>query len=306
MCWRTVSASGLVLLYFQFFPTPVRAQTVQSSCSSSSLESATRSPEATDHPKVIIDDVRFGSPIHLPQSVVDEAVAEANGYEMDATNSNWVNEFLEAGLRSAWQDRGFFRVTVGRAEIESLGGDSDDQHFRLFVPINEGLQYHLGALIFIGGNAFSSGELRELIPLHEGEIFDISKIRDGIAALTKKYDANGYIDFTAVPKTDIDDKLQRISLTLELDEQKQYRIQTVNVLGLDPALDEVLRSQFVPGDVLNPERIGAFVKQNRSSLPVNLSDRDYWQAKRNTRLGTVDLSFDFRPLNQRPCGDQER
>ena len=224
---------------------------------------------------------------------------------MDATNGKWVNEFVEAGLRDAWQDRGYFRVTAGRAEIESLGGELY-QHFRVFVPINEGLQYHLGALVFTGGNAFSSGELRELIPLHEGEIFDISKIRAGIAALTKKYDANGYVDFTAVPKTDIDDKLQRISLTLELDEQQRYRIQTVNVIGLDAALDEVLRSEFVPGNVFNPESIDAFVKQNRPSLPVNLSDSDYLQVKRDTRLGIVDLSFDFRPLNERPCGDQER
>jgi len=267
MCWRIICVQlRIILPAVVFNPTPCSNGAV-TTCSSSSVETVKPSSQGTDHSKVIIDDLRFGSPIHLPESVIDEAIAEANGYEMDATNSNWVNEFVEAGLRSAWQDRGYFRVTAGRAEIEALGGDSHDQHFRVFVPVNEGLQYHLGALAFTGGTAFSFGELRGLIPLREGEIFDISKIRAGIAALTKKYDANGYIDFTAVPKTDIDDKLQRISLTLELDEQKQYRIGNVSVTGLDPTLEGVLRSTLVIGEIFNPATIDGFVKESRSSSP---------------------------------------
>jgi outer membrane translocation and assembly module TamA len=309
MCWRTALSSGLLLVYFQVFSVPLRAQTdkSQAPCTSSSAKAVRASLEpGGNHPKVIIDDVRFDAPIHLPESVVDQAIAEANDFEMDATNSEWLNEFVEAGIRSAWQDRGYFRVTVGRAEAELLGGDSHAQHFRVLVPFNEGLQYHLGDLNFVNATAFSSGDLRGLIPLRGGEMFDVSKIRAGIEALNKKYAAIGYIDFTAVPKTEIDDKLQRISLTLELDEEKQYRIGEVNVTGLDPVAETRLRSGLVSGAYFNPQAIDDFMKQNRASLPMNLRKEDYLEAKRNTRLGIVDLSFDFRALASHDCSEAIR
>ena len=228
-------------------------------------------------------------------------VAEFNAGDEDATNEAWVNEFVEAGIRNAWQERGYFRVTAGRASAEPLGGDLQERHFRLTVPINEGLQYHLGDLVFVDANAFSSSDLRNIIPLQGGEIFDISKIRAGIAALIRKYAAIGYIDFTTVPKTEIDDKLQRISLTLEVDEQKQYRLRDVNVAGLDPVLEALLRSGLVSGAYFNPEVIDDFIKQNRASLPANLRKEDYLHAERNTLLGIVDLSLDFRALESPDC-----
>jgi outer membrane protein assembly factor BamA len=232
---------------------------------------------------------------------VDQAIAEANDVGMDATNEAWLKAFVEAGIRDAWQDRGYFQVTVGRAEAEPLGGDSHEEHFRVLAPINEGLQYHLGDLTFVNANAFSSGELRNLIPLKEGEIFDVSKIRSGIAALWKQYAAIGYIDFTAVPKTEIDDKLQRISVALELDEQRQYRIGEVKAIGLDPTLMAVLGCKICSGEIFNEPAIDDFVEQNRSSLPANLSRQDYLQEKRDTRRGIVDLTLDFRALDARGC-----
>ena len=111
----------------------------------------------------------------------------------------------------------------------------------------------------------------------------------------------GFIDFTAVPETQIDDNLQRISLNLSLDKQKQYPVRDFSVVGLDPSLEADLRSNLFATDFFDPTAIDEFVKQNRSSLPGNLSERDYLHEARNTRLGTVDLSFDFRPLDARGC-----
>jgi Surface antigen variable number repeat len=305
MPWRTAFSSGplLLILILLLCIEPVRAQVDRQSppCSPSLVSGASATDEAeAPHPKVVIDEVRFDGPIHMPESVVNEIVAGWNKGDADATRKDWVAVFLEGGIRNAWQDRGYFKVTLKQAEVENLGGDSHEQHFRLILHIDEGLQYHLGDLTFansnpeVSVNALSPSELREVIPLREGEFFDVRAIRAGIEALDKKYAAIGFIDFTAVPKPKIDDKLQRISLTLSLDEQKQYHIRSVNVAGLDAALDAVLRAELVPGDIFNSTAIDDFVKKNRSSLPTNLRREDYLQAKRDTRLGIVDLSLDFR------------
>jgi len=113
----------------------------------------------------------------------------------------------------------------------------------------------------------------------------------------------GFIDFTAVPETQIDDNLQRISLNLSLDKQKQYRVLDFSVVGLDPSLEARLRSKLFTTDFFDPTAFDEFVKQNRSSL-LRLNERDYLHEVRNIRLGTVDLSFDFRPLNSPDCRER--
>jgi outer membrane protein assembly factor BamA len=265
----------------------------------------------SDGPKVVIDEVRFDGPIHAPTSAVEAAIDEAKKIEFNG-DDDWLNEFAEITIRARWQNYGYFRANA-TATVEPLGSDFNAQHFRVTVHVDEDLQYHLGSLRFVDSNPFPRGdvnpvsvtELRELIPLREGEIFDVSKIRQGIEALTKKYNAIGYVDFTAVPKTEIDDKLQRISLTLELDEQKQYRIGEVKVVA-DPGFLAALGSKLVSGEIFDATAIDDFVKQNRASLPANLSERDYLHETRNTRLGVVDLSFDFRSLDSRGCTEAIR
>lgn len=303
MPWRTAFSSGfLLILILLLCIEPVGAQVDRQSppCSPSSVSNASATDEAeAPHPKVVIDEVKFDGPIHLPDSVINEVIADANSAGLDAIDGAWVNMFAEAGIRDAWQSRGYFKVSLRPTEVEPLRGDSHEQHFRVTVQIDEGLQYHLGDLTFADGSAFSHGELRPLIPLREGEILDVSKIREGIAELVQKYAAAGFIDFTAVPETEIDDKLQRISITLRLDEEKQYRLREVNVAGLEPALDAVLRAELVPGDIFNSTAIDDFVMKNRSFLPMNLRREDYVQAKRDTRLGIVDLSLDFRGCRNR-------
>ena len=52
--------------------------------------------------------------------------------------------------------------------------------------------------------------------------------------------------------TDIDDGHDhRISLIMGLDQQKQFRLHTVEVFGLDPKMESLLRAKLKTGDVFN-------------------------------------------------------
>jgi outer membrane protein assembly factor BamA len=133
--------------------------------------------------------------------------------------------------------------------------------------------------------------------MHEGELFNVSLVRNVIEALTKLYVSHGYIDFTAVPDTEIDDNLQRISLVFHLDEQKQYRVGKVEIKALDPALEARLRALLRPGEIYNEEAANDFYKENRLALPPKVSTPDM-QAVRNVETGIVDLAFDFRACQQ--------
>ena len=71
MCWRIICVQlRIILPAVVFNPTPCSNGAV-TTCSSSAVETVKPSSQGTDHSKVIIDDLRFGSPIRLPESVIE-------------------------------------------------------------------------------------------------------------------------------------------------------------------------------------------------------------------------------------------
>ena len=218
--------------------------------------------------KVIIERIEFDRPVHLSNADIEQVIEKANMNEWDADSPAWIDELAEIGLRSAWQDQGYFKIDIA-ARAQSLGGDSNHERFLVAVHVtNEGPQFHVGDIQFTGGTGIPEVELRRVFPLREGEIFSVARVREGIEALTKLYSSQGYLDLTVVPDTEVDDNLQRISLVMRLDERKQYRIGSVEIRGLDPSLEARLRSILVPGEVFNPQPVTAFLKENRPVLPL--------------------------------------
>jgi outer membrane protein assembly factor BamA len=237
--------------------------------------------------------MNFDGPIHLPPADVAQIITEANQNKLNADDSNWIEEFADIGLRGAWMNHGFYNVKVS-AEARSLGGNSSNERFLVTVHLNEGLQYRLGDIRFVGDTRISEAELRPVVPIRSGELFDVSLVRAAIQALSKLYSSRGYIDFTAVPDAEIDDNLQRISLAFQLDPQKQFRVGKVEIVALDPRLEARLRGLVRPGEIYNSEAVADFFKENKSVLPSGLSLTDDIHVLRNVKAGIVDLTFDFR------------
>lgn len=259
------------------------------SCSSSPVANAKLLDTSR---KVIIEGIEFDRPVHLSNSDVEQVIEKANKTEWDAGSPAWIDQLAEIELRGAWQDRGYFKIALD-PHAQSIGGDSDRERFLVTVHvINEGPQYHLGDIRFTGDTTVPEAELRQTFPLRDGEFFDVARVREGIEALTKLYGSHGHIDFTATPETQVDDNLQRIVLVIHLDEQKQYRVGTVEIRGLDPSLEARLRSIVMPGEVFNLQPIETFFRENRPVLPSRGIDN--FQIRRNVKAGLVDLTFDPR------------
>jgi outer membrane protein assembly factor BamA len=142
---------------------------------------------------------------------------------------------------------------------------------------------------------FSAEELRNLIPLQDGDILSAEKIRDGLAALGQLYGEHGYIDFVAAPLTDIDDEHQIVSLTIDLIEDKQFRIGKIEVSGLDARLQNALAWNIKPGDVFDNRMFEKFFETNQSVLPPGASMSKNSRLNRSMGNGTVDVVFNFSP-----------
>jgi hypothetical protein len=64
-------------------------------------------------PRVIIDEVKFDAPIHIPDSVQEELVTSIKQRGLGAPIAEWLDETAEFGVRGAWQNNGYFKVKVG-------------------------------------------------------------------------------------------------------------------------------------------------------------------------------------------------
>jgi outer membrane protein assembly factor BamA len=144
---------------------------------------------------------------------------------------------------------------------------------------------------------FSNEELRKLIQLREGDLFSVEKIREALDAMKELYGSHGYIDFVVSPLTDIDDEPARVSLVMEVDQLKQSRVGKIEVFGLNPAREELLKSKLKPGDIFNNDVIRNFLSDHKSSLPKEVSSEDV-EFHRNVSAGRVDLRFNFQTSPQ--------
>lgn len=194
--------------------------------------------------RVAIERVDFDGPIHLSQSDIAQAIKEANHDPFDANHSEWIEEFAEVGLRQLWLDRGFFNALV-TAEARPLSRNSSIQRFLVTAHVNEGLQYRLEGIRFAGNETdVPESKLRGAVPIADGDLFSVSRIRDGIDALTRLFGSLGYIDFTAVPDTEENDNSRQISVVFNLDLQKQFRVGKVEVRTVNSKLEARLRELF--------------------------------------------------------------
>ena len=130
------------------------------------------------------------------------------------------------------------------------------------------------------------------MPLTEGELFRANQIREGLDSLKKLYGSYGYLNFVTVPITEVDDRKGMISLILELDEGKQFRVRTVEVQGLDPQTKGALKWRLQPGDLFNYEFFKDFFTDNENILPSGASPLNA-ELSKNEKSGTVDIRFVF-------------
>jgi outer membrane protein assembly factor BamA len=139
--------------------------------------------------------------------------------------------------------------------------------------------------------AFSAAELRALFPVQERDIFDTHKIQKGLEELRSAYAAKGFIHAVVLPRIQPDKTTERVLVTIEIDEGKQFHIGYIKVLGLDPLVTRPLleSSGLAFGNIFDPAGLDAFFRAITASLPEHFAVADYVERRINEEKSTVDL-----------------
>lgn len=245
-----------------------------------------------------IESVTLEGDIHLPvpeQEQITSSIQKLN--ESSDPRLKQLRNVLGEYVRMKWQNYGYFRVKVTKVEASLLAASPSQQTAAVTVYVEEGSLYRLGEITFRHETVFSPGQLRPLFAFQAGDVFDVEKVRAGLDALRQLYGAQGYINFTSVPDTRIDEANHRVSLVIDVDEGKQFRVESTAVVGLDQSHADALMARwpFHPGDVYNSSLVQPFFKENASLLPAGANPGNNLALDFRQGRGMVAVTLDFRP-----------
>jgi outer membrane protein insertion porin family len=248
-------------------------------------------------------------PIGIPRSIFLEGVFaktfDASKLEEDAER-----------VREALQTYGYFKAVVDDPKTQ-LRDTSSKVHvpfiqkgqgkvMDITVPIEEGDKYKLKAITFKGNKAIlNTTLLRSVFPIKDGETFNKQLIGKGLDNLRKAYGELGYIDFSPVPTTDIDDEKKEITLNVEVEEGKPYFVRRIEFQGNTTTRDRVIRRELLvqEGQVFNSRLWDISVlRLNQLNYFDALKPEDDTERKLNTQDGTVDLTVKVREKGKNSIG----
>ncbi len=148
---------------------------------------------------------------------------------------NLKEELLEISerVRQVYMKRGYFKTLVDDPELKVIRQNAKQEQIDVTISVEEGQQYRLKDISFTNQKAFTETELRKLMPIDAGDIFDVSKIHQGLENLRKLYGSYGYVNFTPVPDTQIDEDANLISLVIDVDEGELFRWGKLTVNGTE-------------------------------------------------------------------------
>lgn len=247
-------------------------------------------------------------PVFLLGEIADSLTAGVYDDDEEGLND------IRSRIVDAWQRQGYFKVRVDLPDTRILDESPDSRTIAITATIQAGKQYRVdeirfadlgqdlaspSAVVVTEGAGLSAAELRALFLAQQGDIFDRHKMQDGMAALRKAYGARGFIDMTAVPSTQIDEKTGRITLVVEIDEGKQFRIGRVEIVGYDrPSVRAFLTSLGIaPGEIFDGSRFDEFEQQVPSAALPDEFRLGAAVRTVNENRGTIDLTLrvDFCP-----------
>jgi outer membrane translocation and assembly module TamA len=209
-------------------------------------------------------------------------------------NPDEVTAAILQRVRTAWQNRGYFKVQVD-GDMKVLTSNAVSMSIALAVHVDAGQQYRLGQITFRGNREISNmKDLRSLFPMREGDLFSRAAVGEGLVNLRNTYSQSGYVNFTSIPNTQIDESTQTISLAIDIDEGKQFFVSSIDVVGLDgQASEKVLKdSPLKPGDIYNPKLADLFVAEH-ASLPPGAPLSSRVRRHFDEPAGRVAIAFDF-------------
>jgi outer membrane protein insertion porin family len=166
------------------------------------------------------------------------------------------------------------------------------------ITIDEGDRYRMGKLYIRSsdpekGLSLKREALEKAFPIKTGDIFSVAKVRKAVEDYGKLYGQFGFIDFTAVPESDVNEAKKTIDLTLDFDEGKQFYVRRIEFSGNTTTRDKVIRRELLinEGDLFNNHLWELSLLRLNQLGYFDAIKPENAEIKRDTKNGTVDINL---------------
>jgi outer membrane protein insertion porin family len=224
-------------------------------------------------------------------------------------------------IRVFYQGKGFFKARTldSSVKIRDVGGEgfrlpllhpnSPGKRADITLPLEEGRRYYLNKVNFVGMKLFRTPDLlsKELFQMSPGDVFSTEKLRKGLEQMRKLYGEFGFIDMVAEPYPEDIPGTDKINLTLNVDEGKQFFVRRIDFSGNTTTRDKVIRRELLieEGDMFNTRLWDmSILRLNQLGYFEMLKENEATDIKRDTRNNTVDLTLKVKERGKNSVGLQ--
>ena len=154
----------------------------------------------------------------------------------------WQLNIPQGTLRSFYLDRGYVNFAITSTQV-SISPDKS----QIFITVNvdEGRQYRLGDIRFVGDLQIAETGARELLQVQSGEIFSRSDVTASAGALRSRLGAEGFAFANVDGVTEIAADGEAVDLTFRVDAGQRVYVRRINFIGNTTTQDEVLRREMI-------------------------------------------------------------
>jgi len=251
--------------------------------------------------KTVIRAMKNSRPIGIPYTLIFENLFAK------AFDSTKLEEDKDR-VRNFYQERGYFtaRALEHSTTMRDVGGgkfrvplfymNRPGKRADIKVTMEEGRLYKLNNLNFSGVKFFRTPEaiMGPVFQMQQGDIFSTAKLRKGLEQLRKLYGEFGFIDFVPEPDFNIVPNSDKLDLTLNVDEGKQFFVRRIDFTGNTTTRDKVIRREILldEGQIYNTRMWDLSVlRLNQLGYFEVLKENEAADIKRDTRTNTVDITL---------------
>ncbi len=229
----------------------VKAQYQRRGYSQIAIESSASTDDTTNTVTValVVDE---GPKMRITQMLVEGNLAfpDRRILKLMKTKRRWLfgsgvytEQVLEEDLeriRVFYRKHGYQDISVTQEILTAPSGDSLYLHLRLA----EGQQHRVGQVAIAGTVLFPEHELRRLLTLKPGAVYNPEALQEDLRALKQYYGDRGYINAQVTPDSRVEPATKRMDLTLRMVESELAYVERVEVRGNLRTKDVVIRREL--------------------------------------------------------------
>ena len=144
-------------------------------------------------------------------------------------------------IKSYYLDRGYAEFKVRSSQV-SISADKT----KVFTTINieEGPQYDVGSIDYIGELIVPQDELKTITSFKAGDVFSRSKVIESINAIRERLSEEGYAFAEVEPVTDLNREELTVALNIKVTPKDRVYIRRIEIEGNTRTRDYVLRREL--------------------------------------------------------------